>query len=159
MEHSSGQMADGDMSAADMEGGDHDGHEHGHGHGDEHEHTFSFGEPAAADDADRTIVVTANDTMRFDPGSIDVNPGETVHFVVRNEGRLEHSFTLGTAAEQMEHEEEMKGMSMDMMAGHMDDDPNGIVIAPGATGSLTWHFTKAVRSSSPAISRATTLPA
>lgn len=133
-------------SKAHMAAHEHDAGEQGAGHEDrdehEHEHSFSFGAPVA-DPVDRTIVITANDTMRFDPASIEVKEGEAIRFVVRNEGRLQHSFTLGTAAEQMEHEDEMKGMSMAMMAGHMDDDPNGMVIEPGTTGSLAWRFTKA----------------
>jgi uncharacterized cupredoxin-like copper-binding protein len=58
-------------------------------------------------------------------------------------GQLKHSFTLAMPAQQREHEKEMQGMSMDRMAGHMDDDPNGIVVQPGETGSITWRFTEA----------------
>lgn len=115
-------------------------HEGGHGHGD---HAVAFGEPADAADADRTVTVTAHDTMRFTPDRISVNAGETIRFIVRNAGDLQHSFTLGTPMGQKAHEQEMQGMGLEAMAGHMDDDPTGMVIQPGATGRLTWHFTEA----------------
>ena len=78
--------------------------------------------------------------MRFEPAQIAVQPGETVRFVVENEGQLQHSFTLGTPDYQQAHEREMQGMPMEDMAGHMDGSPNGIVVQPGETGVLTWRF-------------------
>ncbi len=119
--------------------GEHDGEHGNHGGG----HTFGFGAPADAGEADRTITVTARDNMKFSPDSVLIDKGTTVRFVIENVGQLQHSFTLATPAQQREHEEEMQGMSMDRMAGHMDDDPNGIVVQPGDTGSITWRFTEA----------------
>lgn len=120
------------------------GNGHGHG-GDEHGHGGgpgeSIGEPAAPGQADRTVTIIAKDTMRFSPASVDVRKGETVRFVVKNVGQLQHSFTLGKPASQRRHEEEMQGMAMDMMASHMEDDPSGIVVQAGETGTITWRFT------------------
>lgn len=31
-------------------------------------------------------------------------------------------------------------MAPERMAGHMEDSPNGVVVQPGRTGSLTWRF-------------------
>lgn len=112
--------------------GDHGDHDGGHG--------YSFGKPASAGEADRTVTVTAKDTMTFSPSTIEVREGETIRFVVKNVGKLQHSFTLGTPSDQRMHEDEMKEMPMDMMAGHMDDEPNGVVVPPGETRSLTWRF-------------------
>lgn len=122
------------------------GHGHGdegHHHGDEGDHSFSFGAPADEHDADRTITVTARDTMKYEPDSVSIDEGTTVRFVVENAGQLQHSFTLATPAQQREHEKEMQGMPADQLAGHMAEDPNGIVVQPGETGSITWRFTKA----------------
>ena len=134
-------------ASGDHEGGHDDAGHGGEGHGDEghHDgggHSFGFGEPAPASQADRTVRITAKDTMKFSPDSVTVEAGETVTFVVENVGRLQHSFSLATPTAQREHEKEMQGMPMDQMASHMDDDPNGIVVQPGQTDRLTWHFTE-----------------
>lgn len=117
------------------------GGEHGGGHNGSD--SPSFGEPAEAAAADRTVTIDANDEMAFSPSTVDVEKGETVRFVVENVGELQHSFTLGTPKGQRQHEEEMKGMAADKMASHMTGDPTGMVIQPGQTRSLTWHFTQA----------------
>lgn len=129
--------ATGPVSAAGEHGGGHD--DNGGGH------SFAFGSPADASEADRTITVTAKDTMVFSPDAVSIGKGSTVRFVIENVGQLQHSFTLATPAEQREHEKEMQGMSMDRMAGHMDNDPNGVVVQPGETGSITWRFTEATK--------------
>lgn len=103
-------------------------------------HDYPFGEPARDAEADRTVEITARDTMRFDPASLRVKPGETVRFVVRNVGQVLHAFTLGTPEQQREHEAAMQGMSQSKLAGHMGDSANGIVIKPGETRTLTWRF-------------------
>lgn len=138
------------IAAGEHDGGhDHesDGHSDGHGNGDGDGdgggHSFDFGSPAEATEADRTIEVTAHDDMTFSPDTVSIDKGTTVRFVVDNIGELEHSFTLATPTEQREHEEEMQGMSMDRMADHMKGDPNGIVVQPGDTRSITWRFTEA----------------
>lgn len=100
--------------------------------------TFSFGHPGIAAKADRTVRITALDTMRFVPATVQVRPGETVRFVVTNKGKLVHEFILGDRREQTEHEEEMQ-----RMAGMtMPDEANGVTLRPGETKILTWTFGK-----------------
>lgn len=111
--------------------GDHEG-----GHGGD----FAFGQAAEGNEPDRSIEITASDSMDFDPERIEVEAGEVVRFVVRNTGSLHHSFTLGSNEWHQHHEEEMKGMATDEMAGHMRHEPNGVVVAPGETAELTWQF-------------------
>jgi uncharacterized cupredoxin-like copper-binding protein len=94
------------------------------------------GEPADAADADRTIEVTALDTMAYDPPTVTVEPGEAVTFVVTNTGEAVHEFTLGDQAMQDEHAEEMAEMGSGM--GH--DEPNALSLEPGETKELTWRF-------------------
>lgn len=107
-------------------------HDEGHGHGGSHGHgDLAFGAPAPAAAADRTVRVRAYDGMAFEPSPLTVEAGETVRFVVTNAGDLQHSFTLGTPAYQHRHEEAMRDMPRDELAGHMADVPNGVVIAPG----------------------------
>jgi uncharacterized cupredoxin-like copper-binding protein len=103
---------------------------------------FAFGEPADAADADRTVQVTALDTLAFDPATVQVEAGETLTFEVTNDGELVHEFVFGDQALQDEHEEEMKEMveSGEMM---MEDEPNGIAVPAGETKEITWHFAEA----------------
>lgn len=134
--------------AAATASGDHEGghgHEDGHGHDEAGTHAhghadFEFGTAAPAAEADRTVEIVAQDSMRFEPDRVTVEPGETVRFAVRNAGQLQHSFTLGSPSYQRRHDKEMADMPMDEMAHHMDDSPNGIVVQPGQTASLTWRF-------------------
>ena len=112
---------------------------------EEHEHgneQFTFGHPSPEAKPDRIIHITAMDTMRFDPPMITVKPGSVIKFEVTNKGEIPHSWSIDTKAEQVEHEEGMEDMPMENMMGHMDGEPNGFVLKPGETKTLTWTFTK-----------------
>lgn len=119
------------VSATLYAAGDHEG-----GHGQD----FAFGQPAESGTPDRSIEITASDTMDFDPSQIEVKAGEVVRLVVENTGSLHHSFTLGSGNWHEHHEQEMKNMPADEIADHMRHEPNGMVVAPGETRELTWHF-------------------
>ncbi|MFX5530158.1 cupredoxin family protein, partial [Acinetobacter baumannii] len=73
--------------------------------------------------------------MRFTPDSIQVKRGETVRFVVRNVGKVEHEMVIGTSAELKEHAQMMQSMPD---AKH--SAPNQILVAPGKHGTLIWQF-------------------
>ena len=108
---------------------------------EDHEEEFTFGSPADAHDADRIIEVDANDNFTFGPEEIMVTAGETVTFVVTNTGNLPHDFTLGDQETQDDHEAEMAEM---MAGGEMaHSDHNAVVVDPGETKELTWHFSEA----------------
>ena len=130
---------------SDRERGHGDGHahdgaprdrddEHGHAGGG---HDFALGRPGSPADVDRTVEIRATE-MRFQPEAISVTPGETVRFVVHNEGQLRHAFLIGTRAEQRAHEKRMQDMSRDELAAH--NDPNMLMLAPGETETLVWRF-------------------
>ena len=89
------------------------------------------------EDAERTVEVTATDEMDYDPTSISVTQGETIRFVVTNEGNLPHEFALGDDASQAEHEQEMAGGAM------VHDHPFSVYLEPGETGELVWTFANA----------------
>lgn len=112
---------------------DSDGHSHEHSHGGDAAGDFAFGAPGNASAATRTIDVVADDPYRFEPEDLEVEPGETVTFVVTNEGNQEHEFVLGDEDYQESHGEEMAG-------GGMHHDGNAVAVAPGATEELTWTF-------------------
>lgn len=76
--------------------------------------TASMGQASPA--PDRTVTITANDQLHFDPAVLSVRQGETVTFLVTNVGSVAHEFLIGDAAMQAQHESEMAngGMSMGM---------------------------------------------
>lgn len=119
-------------------GGGHDSHSDpsGHAGGSQHEGEVP-GSPASASEADRRVEVVASDDLSFDPALIEVDPGDVVTFVVRNEGRTEHEFVLGDADYQTMHEEEMRGSD-----GHSEGTENAVTVAPGSTATLTWRFSE-----------------
>jgi uncharacterized cupredoxin-like copper-binding protein len=122
------QTMDGmDMDGMDMDEGEHE--------------EFTFGEPADEADADRTVQVTALDSLKYEPASIAVAAGETITFEVTNDGAAVHEFVLGDAGMQAEHEVEMQEMMESGMQMH--DEVNALRLEGGETKRITWHFTEA----------------
>src|SRR3546814_769445 len=74
-----------------------------------HAVTLAFSEPGKASEASRTVEIVMSDNY-FEPESLEIRAGETVRFVVKNEGEFLHEFNLGTAAMHAEHQEEMMAM-------------------------------------------------
>lgn len=98
---------------------------------------FAFGRPGDPAKVDRAIRIKALDSFRYDKSKLTVRAGETVRFIVTNAGKIRHEFVLGDAAEQREHEQEMRDMPAGMV---MPDEANGISLAPGQTKSIVWQF-------------------
>ncbi|MDQ3732102.1 MAG: plastocyanin/azurin family copper-binding protein [Pseudomonadota bacterium] len=135
MDHGSMQEMDhGSMQGMDdMERMEHE--EHGtHGHGDEHGPSAA-GQPGDKRQVDRTIDVTAHDTMRYQPQFLELKPGETIRFIVTNAGKIRHEFMIGTREEQREHEQMMQ-----QMPNMVHEDPNSVTLKPGETKPLVWQF-------------------
>ncbi|MDQ3951689.1 MAG: plastocyanin/azurin family copper-binding protein [Actinomycetota bacterium] len=107
-------------------------HDHDHSHMEEPA-SFSFGSPGKASAATRTVEVATTDPYRFEPAALQVESGETVTFVVTNEGEEDHEFVLGDVAYQEEHGEAMA-------SGAMHHEGNAVTVAPGDTEELTWTF-------------------
>ncbi|WP_119423048.1 cupredoxin domain-containing protein [Desertibaculum subflavum] len=101
-------------------------------------HAEALGEPGDPKARARTIVVTMNDEMRFNPNRFIVAKGETIRFEVRNTGKIKHEMVLGTIAELKEH-----AALMQKFPEMEHDDPNAVGVEPGKTGLLLWRFTKA----------------
>jgi uncharacterized cupredoxin-like copper-binding protein len=90
-------------------------------------------------DGIRTIEVVALDELSFDPGTVKVEAGETIRFIVTNAGSAVHDFYVGTEDEQMAHEAEMgdTGMGMDHGA---DPEADALTLEAGETDGLTVTF-------------------
>ena len=97
----------------------------------------SFGSPGAVDEADRTIEVRALDDLSFDPADVAVDAGETIRFVVTNEGDAPHELVIGDAAYQEEHEE-----AMEHAGGHSSVTGNAISLEPGEVSEIVWTFSE-----------------
>lgn len=122
-------------------GGNHAGHDMQHsGMAGMHseEHASAAGQPGEQAKVSRTIEVTMDDNMRFNPGLITVKAGETIRFFVKNVGKTQHEMVIGTADELKEHAEMMR-----KMPGMQHAEPNMVTLAPGKRGGVVWRFSKA----------------
>lgn len=140
-------------------------HSHGGGHmmkeGTKMSGPMSFGMPGQAASADRVIEIVMDDNF-FEPETLSVTAGETIHFKVSNQGTLVHEFNLGTPDYHEAHQAEMAMMQQhgvlmgdhinhEMMNMPMGDDghtmshdhPNSILLEPGKSGDVVWTFTSA----------------
>lgn len=106
---------------------------HAGGHGSE----APIGQPGKAERVTRTVTIAMTDDMRFTPSTVTVRRGETVRFVVRNEGQLKHEFVLGTEADHKAHYEQMK-----RFPGMEHEEPSMVTVSPGGQGEVLWHFTQ-----------------
>ena len=105
---------------------------HGEGHAD------TMGKPGDPKKISRTVAVEMSDAMRFSPAEFKVKRGETIKFVVKNAGKIKHEMVLGSKKELKEH-----AALMQKFPEMEHADPNMVSVAPGQTGELLWHFTKA----------------
>lgn len=115
------------------------GHDHNHGH--EHhgnDHGGMFGKPGIPAQVNRTIEIDMSDNMRFDRDLVKIKVGDTVHFVVKNKGKIDHEMVIVSMAELKEHAALMR-----KMPGMKHNEPNMVSVAPGKTGNIIWKFDKA----------------
>jgi uncharacterized cupredoxin-like copper-binding protein len=78
--------------------------------------------------------------MRFVPDKIEVREGETVRFVLKNNGKLLHELVLGTRKDLEAH------ASMMRRGESMPHDQSYIAhVTPGQTGEIVWKFNQAGR--------------
>ncbi len=83
----------------------------------------------------RTIAVSMNDDLRFEPASFSVRAGETVRFVVSNEGQSVHEFLIGDEEDQARFEGEMGEMD-----GIEHDGEAGVSVEPGTEEEFEYVF-------------------
>ena len=116
-----------------------------------------MGEPGNAAEASRTIEIVMYDNY-YEPEQLDVTSGETIRFVLKNEGDFVHEFNIATADMHASHGPEMMMMmehgvlepdrinwdaakAMQESMGHgMHEEANSILLEPGQSGELIWKF-------------------
>lgn len=127
--------------AAGIHVGGHAASEHsmgGHGMSTPHETASAIGQPGDLAKVARTVELTMSDTMRFTPDAVQVRAGETVRFVISNQGKMAHEMVIGSIADLKAHAAEMqKAPTM------QHTEPNMITLEPGEHGSLVWQFGRA----------------
>lgn len=86
----------------------------------------------------RTIEVRMLDTMRFVPERIEVKLGETVRFIVRNNGKILHEMVIGNRQSLDEH-----ALLMIKSPGMEHDEPYSTHVGAGKSGEIIWQFNRA----------------
>ncbi len=97
----------------------------------------AFGQEGNPRKVTKTIKVDMGDAMRFTPSDVTVKRGETVKFVVHNDGKVLHEMVLGTKQAIKEHAELMKKFPEMEHA-----DANMAHVKPGKAGAIVWQFTQ-----------------
>jgi len=77
----------------------------------------------------------ANGTMAYSVNQIEIKQNETVRFVLKNAGSLDHEFVLGTRQENRAHADMMASMP-----GMNHSDNNMTQVASGQSSSFVWKF-------------------
>lgn len=127
--HAKQEMShDGQGMSQDMKGME------GMSHG---EHEYALGRPGDPAQVVRTIDVSMDDSMRFNPDRISVKAGETVRFFVKNFGKMPHEMVIGSREELQEHAAMMRSMP-----NMQHSDPGMLRLEPGQRGGIVWHFDK-----------------
>lgn len=86
----------------------------------------------------RVLTIETSDAMRYFPDQIRVKKGQTVRLIVRNNGQLPHEVVIGTMDDLKKH----AALARQQGEGELEA-PNIARVAPGGTGRIDWHFTKA----------------
>ncbi len=91
----------------------------------------------AGDPKKVTLTITENmtDAMRFSQDRLQVKQGDTVKFVLKNEGKMMHEFVIGTKKVLDEH-----AALMVKFPNMEHDEPYMAHVPPGKTMELVWTF-------------------
>ena len=111
------------------------GGEHG---GNDDEKAASVGFPGHSAGVSRTVEVEMGDNMRFSPSQIDVKAGDTIRFLVKNAGQLQHELVIGNTEELKEHAQMMRKIP-DMQ----HQESNMVSLNGGQSDHLIWKFDQA----------------
>lgn len=104
------------------------------------DHSFAAGEPADASKPFRVIELIMSEgdgSMTYAPSEIVVQKGEQVKFVIKNEGELDHEFTLDSVERNAKHK-----LAMQKTPEMEHADPNRQRVASKNSAEVVWRFTK-----------------
>ena len=86
----------------------------------------------------QTITLNMGDNMRFSPDKLSIKLGDTVRFVVKNQGKQLHEMVIGTKKELDAH-----AALMVKFPGMEHDEPYMAHVAAGKSQELIWTFNRA----------------
>ncbi len=85
----------------------------------------------------RTVTLSMTDGMRFSPDKLSFKQGETVRFVIQNQGKLLHELVIGTKPDLDAH-----AAMMVKFPGMEHDEPYMAHVPAGKSGGLVWTFNR-----------------
>ena len=86
----------------------------------------------------RSVTLRMTDAMRFSPDQLEVKQGDTIRFVVKNDGQTLHEMVIGTRKNLDDH------AAMMVKFPNMEhDEPHMTHVSPGKTGEIIWTFNRA----------------
>ncbi len=85
----------------------------------------------------QTITLTMGDSMRFSPDKLEFKQGDTVRFVVKNQGKQLHEMVIGTKKELDAH-----AALMVKFPNMEHDEPYMAHVSSGKTQELIWTFNR-----------------
>ncbi len=98
----------------------------------------AWGIAGDANKVTRTVALKMTDKMRFTPDRVEVKLGETIRFVVQNDGKMLHELVIGTKKELDEH------AALMLKFPNMEhDEPYMAHVDPGKKGEIVWTFNRA----------------
>lgn len=97
----------------------------------------AFGIAGDESKVSRTMDMEALDTFRFNPNKLTVKRGETIRFVMRNKGKIQHEIVIGTMAELKEH-----AALMQKFPEMEHEGANMAHVAPAQSGEIVWTFNR-----------------
>ncbi|ENM5824815.1 copper-resistant cuproprotein CopI [Vibrio metoecus] len=135
MDHS--KMDHGNMGKSEMSGKmDHSMMNMDHSQMMSMEGMSDVGMPAPGAKANKVVHVILSDDMKITfKKDVTIEPNDVVQFVVMNTGKIDHEFSIGSAAEQLKHREMMR-----QMGNHEHDSGSTVTVKPGKAKELLWHF-------------------
>ena len=94
------------------------------------------GMPATGAKPDKVVHVLLSDDMKITfKNKVEIEPNDVVQFVVMNTGKIDHEFSIGSAAEQLEHREMMKNMG-----NHAHDSGSTVTVKTGQSEAAALAF-------------------
>ncbi|WXL24071.1 cupredoxin family protein [Ectopseudomonas mendocina] len=97
----------------------------------------AWGMAGDTEKVERTIEIKMDDRMRFSPDHIAIKQGETIRFVLPNDGQVQHEFVLGEKALLDKFADDVvKGKGM------LHGETGMAHVAPGERGEVVWTFNR-----------------
>lgn len=97
-----------------------------------------FGKTGDPKSVSKTIELGMSDELTFTPNQVTVKAGQTIRFVVKNEGEVLHEMVIGSAEELIKH-----SMMMEKFPEMEHEEPYMAHVKPGKSGEIVWTFSKA----------------